>query len=100
MSIEKLVELVAEGGSLIVDSQEVADELLNRGFVVNDHCHDGTLVLHRRADAPERNDLERMQSLVVDAYSPYSPKSPTAHPFSKDLLRHGEHITPLHNCNL
>jgi hypothetical protein len=91
VTLEQLVDLVTDCGVVAVESRELAEQLLQRGFVMNEDVEDKrTLVLHKAQHAPEQNDLERMQSLVVDAYAPYSPKSNKSHhPFAQDLVRHG-----------
>lgn len=85
------MDLVTDCGVVAVESRDLAEQLLQRGFVMNEDVEDKrTLVLHKAQHAPEQNDLERMQSLVVDAYAPYSPKSNKSHhPFAQDLVRHG-----------
>jgi hypothetical protein len=96
VSIDELVELVTDCGVVIVDNPRLSNELKRRGFLVTeDHGKDGKFVLHKAEHKPEENDLQRTQSLVVDAYAPYSPKALlNPHPFAEDLVRHG---TPLLN---
>ena len=98
VSIDELVELVTDCGVVIVDNPRLSNELKNRGFVMTEeHEKDGKIVLHKAEHEPEANDIMRTQSLVVDAYAPYSPKaSLKPHPFAEDLARHG---TPLPNQN-
>jgi len=91
VSIEELVELVTDCGVLVVDNPRLANELKKRGFMVReeDGKH-GNIVLHKTECEPPECDLKRLQSLVVDAYAPYSPKaSLRSHPFAEDLEKHG-----------
>lgn len=98
MSIDEMVELVTDCGVVIVDNARLSNELKKRGFLITeDQGKGGKIVLHKAEHEPEENDLKRMQSLVVDAYAPYSPKAALKpHPFAEDLVRHG---TPLPNHN-
>lgn len=96
MSVDELVELVTDCGVVIVDNPRLSNELKRRGFLVTeDHGKDGKFVLHKAEHKPEENYLQRTQSLVVDAYAPYSPKaSLNHHPFAEDLVRHARVSAP------
>lgn len=89
VSIDELVGLVTDCGVLVVDSPGLLDELEKRGFMVVEEGEGGKVVLHKTECEPPETDLKRLQSLVVDAYAPYSPKaSVRPHPFAEDLVRH------------
>jgi len=88
--MEQLVELVTNCSVVIVDNPKLSNELNIRGLVTSEDGKGGKFVLRKAQQAPEENDIKRTQSLVVDAYSPYSPKaSLRPHPFAEDLARHG-----------
>jgi hypothetical protein len=97
VSIDELVGLVTDCGVLVVDSPGLLDELEKRGFMVVEEGKGGKVVLHKTECEPPETDLKRLQSLVVDAYAPYSPKaSIRPHPFAEDLQRHGRLQHPKH----
>lgn len=89
VSVEELAELVTDCGVLSLDNHELADEFLKHGFIVTGDGKEGQIILHKAECQPRDHELERMQSLVVDAYAPYSPKSFKAHPFAQELVRDG-----------
>lgn len=95
MSIDELVGLVTDCGVLVVDSPGLLDELQKRGFMVVEEGEGGKVVLHKTECEPPETDLKRLQSLVVDAYAPYSPKaSVRPHPFAEDFVRHARVSAP------
>lgn len=96
MSIDELVELVTDCGVLVVDNPRLANELQKRGFTVTEgDGKDGSIVLHKTECEPPESDLKRLQSLVVDAYAPYSPKaSLRPNPFAPDLEKHARVSAP------
>lgn len=89
VSVEELAELVTDCGVLSLDNHELADEFLKHGFIVTGDGKEGQIILHKAECKPRDHELERLQSLVVDAYAPYSPKSFKAHPFAQELVRDG-----------
>jgi hypothetical protein len=95
LSVDELVELVTDCGVLIVDNPNLSDELQKRGFMVTEEGEGGKVVLHKTECEPPENDLQRLQSLVVDPYAPYSPKaSVRPHPFAEDLEHHARVSAP------
>ena len=91
MSVDELVELVTECGVLVVEDPRLLHELKKRGFMITQEEKGGKVVLHKTECEGPENDLKRLQSLVVDAYAPYSPKASVRHPhpFAQDFERHG-----------
>jgi hypothetical protein len=96
VSIQDLVELVTDCGVLVVSNSKLANELTKKGFMVTEQDNNkGNIVLHKTECEPPESDLLRLQSLVVDAYAPYSPKAAMKrHPFAQDLEKHARVSAP------
>lgn len=104
MTVKELVELVTDCGVLVVSNSKLANELTKKGFMVTEQDNNkGNIVLHKTECEPPESDLLRLQSLVVDAYAPYSPKAAmkSRHPFAQDLDRHGKlYLSSQTLCNI
>lgn len=95
VSIDQLAELVTDSGVVVMDSPELSMEFQKRGFVTAEGGKDGKIVMQKGEYEAEESDLKRMQSLVVDAYAPYSPRAPRkTHPFAEELERHARVAAP------